>query len=180
MKHSCPSSPNKRGESILHRENKMLNFPYSATSSWGVASFLLFWRNNAHSQGKWIHFCSHVSIFIYIYTGILGTFDLALPSTSFPGHNDERVLSLCIVFFFFFPFFKQLSPEKWPLLWLCNYRFEVLPFTKLAHLKVRAKGEMMTSMGLIDSFNSDNKIGKCGSVSLQEGLSFLIWCLFVT
>lgn len=74
------------------------HFPYSATSSRGVASFLLFWRNNAHSQEKWIHFCSQVSIIIYIYTGILGTSDLALPSASSPGQNDKRDLTLYLFF----------------------------------------------------------------------------------
>lgn len=71
-------------------------FPYSATSSRGVASFLLFWRNNAHSQGKWIHFCSQVSIFIYIYTGILGTSDLALSFFSRP----KRRACPCSLYFY--------------------------------------------------------------------------------
>lgn len=89
------------------------HFPYSATSSRGVASFLLFWRNNAHSQGKWIHFCSQVSIFIYIYTEILGTSDLALPSASSPGESDKSDLT-----FYFFVcvciFINNLPRLKWP------------------------------------------------------------------
>lgn len=102
-------------------------FPYSATSSRGVASFLLFWRNNAHSQGKWIHFCSQVSIFIYIYTGILGTSDLAL---SFFSGPKWRACPYSLYFSFFCIFIKQLPPTEMALLpWLCSYRFAVQPYT---------------------------------------------------
>lgn len=84
-------------------------FPYSATSSRGVASFLLFWRNNAHSQGKWIHFCSQVSIFIYIYTGILGTSDLAL---SFFSRPKWRACPYSLHFSFFLYFYWTTSPYR--------------------------------------------------------------------
>lgn len=44
----------------------------------------------------------HVSILIYIYTGILGMFDLFLKS--FPGQTSERALPFCF-FFLIFKFF---------------------------------------------------------------------------
>lgn len=138
VKHSCSCFPLTKEVKLYYSEgaknaerhpqtltNKP-HFPYSATSSRGVASFLLFWRNNAHSQEKWIHFCSQVSIFIYICTEILGTSDLALPSASSSGQRDERDLTL-----YLFVYFSQQPPptETALLLWLWNYNFEVLPST---------------------------------------------------
>lgn len=137
------------------------HFPYSATSSRGVASFLLFWRNNAHSQGKWIHFCSQVSIFIYIYTEILGTSDLALPSASSPGESDKSDLT----FYFFFVcvyFYQQPPPTEMTVLsWLCNYKFEVLPCTPDTGNRVAAKYEKYELKRHFDSDGRERNVWQC-------------------
>ena len=53
--------------------------------------------------------------FTYIQAS-LGRFDLALPSTSFPGQNDKRALTLCVFKFFIIVFiiifFKTTSPHR--------------------------------------------------------------------
>lgn len=129
-------------------------FPYSATSSRGVASFLLFWRNNAHSQGKWIHFCSQVSIFIYIYTGILGTSDLAL---SFFSRPKWRACPYSLYFTFFFVSFLNNFPlQKWPFYRDCAATG--LPCSPThTRVKVAAKYEKYEMMRRLDSDGSGNE-----------------------
>lgn len=140
------------------------HFPYSATSSRGVASFLLFWRNNAHSQEKWIHFCSQVSIIIYIYTGILGTSDLALPSASSPGQNDKRDLTLNFIFIFFFVCFYQQPPPTETALLFVIVRLQgwgAALQTRPAHVRVAAKYEKYQLKRHFDSDRREMNMWQC-------------------
>lgn len=137
------------------------HFPYSATSSRGVASFLLFWRNNAHSQEKWIHFCSQVSIIIYIYTGILGTSDLALPSASSPGQNDKRDLTL---YFFCVCVFLSTTSPYWngPLIVIVQLQIWGAALqTRLAHARVAAKYEKFQLKRHFDSDWREMNMWQC-------------------
>lgn len=63
------------------------------------------------------------------------------------------------IFLFYFYFLNNFPHRNGPLLWLCNYKFwGAALYTKLAHLKVTTKYEMITtSMGSMKSFNSDRK-----------------------